>query len=233
MVAWQIARCASREDSIEAGLRALLQPVSSIAAHAAVPAGRDPLPDSRFADVDGFPIDGMSQARRAAGGSQGPSSNIAVYRDSHDADHGRISGHCGANSPESVPMAHIIEVYGELTSHQDLCHACAPTEALAKLVRMADCEFDAALIGSFVRAIGPYPLGSVVRLGSGKLGWVIGRGPGAGLNPRVRVFFDDRSRERVAPCDLSLDTTASDCNGDSIVAYESPRRWQPRLRDFM
>ena len=77
-----------------------------------------------------------------------------------------------------------------------------------------------AITRAFVRTIGIYPNGSLVRLRSGRLAVVIEQHETDARTPRVRTFFSTRSNLHIAP-----ETVALARGSDEIVGPEDPKRW--------
>ena len=83
-------------------------------------------------------------------------------------------------------------------------------------------HFDLQLFQSFVKIIGIYPAGSLVRLNSGKMGVVYEQNKASLLKPRAKVFFS---------CTLNtyIETEIIDLSDprlkDSIVGPELPGKW--------
>ena len=89
-------------------------------------------------------------------------------------------------------------------------------------------HFDKRLFHAFVRSVRIYPIGSLVRLGSGMLGVVAEIPEDALLNPVVRTFYCTRRRARL-PVRL-VDLGAGD---DHIDRWESPADWNfPDLEEL-
>ena len=79
------------------------------------------------------------------------------------------------------------------------------------------------MLQAFIRSIGIYPTGSLVKMKSGRLGMVVEQGLQSLLNPVVKVFFSTKSNQRIMPERLELGT--SHCS-DHIVSRESPATWK-------
>ena len=64
-----------------------------------------------------------------------------------------------------------------------------------RIKRMAEWKghFDPLVFQAFVKSLGIYPIGSLVKLASGKLGVVIEQGEQSLLKPKVKVFFGSSS----------------------------------------
>ena len=77
-----------------------------------------------------------------------------------------------------------------------------------------------AVFQAFVKSLGIYPVGSLVRLKSGRLAVVVEQNPGALTTPVVKVFFSTKSQMPMAP--QVLDLTGS---SDRIEARENPATW--------
>ena len=76
-----------------------------------------------------------------------------------------------------------------------------------------------------MRCVGIYPVGSLVRLESGRLGVVVEQNDGSLLTPKLRAFFSTRSNGYIKPEMLDLGRKLGSGGGDRIVSAESPDKW--------
>lgn len=123
-------------------------------------------------------------------------------------------------------MAAVCDVYDAITSDRPYKRGWCPAESLKRMASWTG-HFDPAIFQAFVKSLGIYPVGTLVRLHSQQLAVVIEQSPGVLLKPRVRVFHCLRRRSRVLMYDLDL--AAADCD-DRIIQPESPTDWG--LRDL-
>ena len=81
-------------------------------------------------------------------------------------------------------------------------------------------HFDSGLFTRFVKSLGIYPVGSLVRLESGRLAVVTEQNPSSLTAPQVKVFFSTKSNMPVPVqrLDLSL-------GSDRITGRESATAW--------
>lgn len=127
----------------------------------------------------------------------------------------------GARLSQFGQMAAIVDVYDAITSARVYHEAMAPAMAIRKLMEWSDRHFNAELVGHFVRSIGIFPLGTLVRLESGLLGIVVAHSSENLLHPVVRVIYDTRRRWKVPPRDVDL----SRGEADRIIGCEEPQKW--------
>jgi HD-GYP domain-containing protein (c-di-GMP phosphodiesterase class II) len=152
--------------------------------------------------------------------------------------HERVDGsgyphnRCGDEVPVHAQLAAIVDVYDAITSDRPYQRRIEPTEALRKLYGMANSHFREDLLQAFIRTIGIYPVGSLLRLDNGLLAVVTEVNRHNLLKPVVRVMFDARSGRYVPPSLLDLGRRIEP---PGIVGVESyarwgidPRRWHPR-----
>ncbi|MFN3964845.1 HD-GYP domain-containing protein [Silanimonas lenta] len=118
-------------------------------------------------------------------------------------------------------MGAVCDVYDAITSNRPYKRAWGPAESLQRMISWKG-HFDERVLKAFIRSVGIYPVGALVRLESDRLAVVLEQGEGSLLTPRVRVFFNARKREPVFIKDLDL--SAPDC-GDRIVGLESAEKW--------
>ena len=118
-------------------------------------------------------------------------------------------------------MGAICDVYDAITSNRPYKAAWNPAEAIARMASWRG-QFDPALFSAFVRCLGLYPTGPLVRLDSGRLAVVLEQNPGALSAPVVRAFFCTERRTRISPQRLDL---ACPQSVDFIVSRESAEAW--------
>jgi hypothetical protein len=105
-----------------------------------------------------------------------------------------------------------------------------PAEALRKMNEWAKGHFDLPVFHAFVKSVGIFPLGSLVRLESGLLAVVTESHEDALLTPVVKTFYCENRRERQRP--HIVDLADSGC-GDKIASWESQEKWRfPDLDDL-
>ena len=117
-------------------------------------------------------------------------------------------------------MAAIVDVYDAITSERVYHKGMPPTQALKKLLEWSEFHFDPALVQSFIRTIGIYPTGSLVRLESSRLGVVLEQNEGNLLEPVVRVFYHAGKQYYIPPEVVDLAKTQ-----DRVAGFESYEKW--------
>jgi HD-GYP domain-containing protein (c-di-GMP phosphodiesterase class II) len=114
----------------------------------------------------------------------------------------------------------VADIFDALTSRRPYKGAMLPTKALGLLYGMRDKGFPAGLIERFIKFLGPYPVGSFVRLTSGEYGFVCDSNPIRSLFPEILVVLDPDGRS-VRPYHLALD--ADDVGSPSIAEALDPQ----------
>lgn len=83
-------------------------------------------------------------------------------------------------------------------------------------------QFDPGLFQAFVKSIGIYPTGTLVKLQSGRLAVVVEQNPSSLVQPRVRVFYSTKSN---MPIPVQMLDLAGSGISDRITGRESPETW--------
>ena len=131
----------------------------------------------------------------------------------------------GAGYPHKLPadeiarltrMGAICDVYDAITSNRPYKAGWDPAESLARMASWKG-HFDTTLFSAFVRSLGIYPTGSLVRLESGRLAVVVEQNAKSLITPVVKVFFSTRSQMHIPP--EKLDLSAPGCS-DRIAGRE-------------
>jgi putative nucleotidyltransferase with HDIG domain len=118
-------------------------------------------------------------------------------------------------------MGAVCDVYDAITSNRPYKNGWEPAESIRKMAEWKG-HFDVAVFQAFVKSIGIYPVGSLVKLESNRLGVIIEQTEKSLLTPIVKVFFSIKSNGRIVPEMLDLSKPASK---DKIVSHEDPQKW--------
>ena len=96
-------------------------------------------------------------------------------------------------------------------------------ESIRKMAEWVEGHFDKRVFQAFVKSLGIYPIGSLVRLSSGRIGVVVEQTNHSLTTPRVKVFFSTKSDMRIPAeiVDLSLPGAT-----DKIATREDPEKWK-------
>ncbi len=127
-------------------------------------------------------------------------------------------------------MGAVCDVYDAITSNRPYKAGWDPSEALRKMTEWAPGHFDMKVFQAFVKSVGIYPLGSLVRLESGLLAIVTETKADALLTPVVKTFYCTRRRERMHPKVIDLSKPSA---REKIASWESREKWPfPDLDDL-
>ncbi|MCE4056930.1 HD-GYP domain-containing protein [Pseudomonas sp. Au-Pse12] len=119
-------------------------------------------------------------------------------------------------------MGAVCDVYDAVTSNRPYNRGWDPAEAIQRMSTWKG-HFDQRVFQAFVKSVGIYPVGALVRLESGRLAVVIEQNPKSLLTPKVRVFFSTRSN---LPLEQNVVDLAKVQGQDRIVAREAPEDWE-------
>jgi HD-GYP domain-containing protein (c-di-GMP phosphodiesterase class II) len=119
-------------------------------------------------------------------------------------------------------MATVCDVYDAITSNRPYKTGWSGAEAIRKMAEWAPRCFDDRVFQAFVKTVGIYPVGTLVRLEGGRLAVVIEHNECALLKPIVKVFYSISSQRRITPEIIDL---AHPQNGLRILGREDPAAW--------
>jgi HD-GYP domain-containing protein (c-di-GMP phosphodiesterase class II) len=115
----------------------------------------------------------------------------------------------------------IIDVYDALTTKRCFRRKIPPTQALQLIYERSSTQFNRELVQKFIRCVGIYPVGSLVRLESGMIGVVQSQSEGNMLQPVIRVIYNKKTERYISvPYDIDLSLDLGKGGGDRIVGYE-------------
>jgi putative nucleotidyltransferase with HDIG domain len=127
-------------------------------------------------------------------------------------------------------MGAVCDVYDAITSNRPYKAGWDPAESIRKMAEWSKDHFDQTVFQAFVKSVGIYPVGSLVRLHSGRLGVVVDQAERSLLKPKVRIFFSTKSNVRIVPETIDLSHPSE---RDKIVSIEESGKWNfPDLNDL-
>jgi putative nucleotidyltransferase with HDIG domain len=178
------------------------------------------LTDAEFDVMRSHPVRGFELLQEARGTSD-EAMDVCLHH------HERVDG---AGYPHKLPvdrlsplvrMGSICDVYDAITSDRPYKNGWDPAESIGQMASWKG-QFDPVIFATFVKSVGIYPTGSLVRLQSDRLAVVIEQNASALTSPVVRVFYSLKSQMPVALQRLDLSGGTS----DRIVGRESPEKWK-------
>ncbi len=204
----------------EAGLAGLLHDVGKMAMPLDVLNKPGALTDAEFAIMRGHPTRGYEMLKD---GSAVPPSALDVALHHHEKMDG--TGYPAKLAGEQITlmsrMGAVCDVYDAITSNRPYKNAWDPAASLARMAQWTG-HFDPRVFQAFVKCVGIYPVGTLVKLQSGRLAVVLDQNTTALTQPRVRVFYSTKSQMPIPTQILDLSSASA---GDRIVGREDPATW--------
>lgn len=139
-------------------------------------------------------------------------------------------GLSGSRLTKISRMAAITDVYDAITAERPYAGGKPPTMGLDVLRKESESVFDKSLVGEFIRAIGIYPPGSLVRLDDGHLGVVVEHDPARPTTPKVLVIYNEARGE---PLPEPVDRDLSSKTELRILAAVDPELYGLRPSDYL
>ncbi|MBS0368284.1 MAG: HD-GYP domain-containing protein [Proteobacteria bacterium] len=230
MIAFGRSLGLSGDELRQGGIGGLLHDIGKMRVPDAVLNKPGRLTDAEFEMIKRHPGDGHAVLLETPGIGPVP---LDITRHHHE----RLDGHgypdklSGDAISTMARMAAIVDVYDAITADRCYHKGLPAAEALRKMWEWSADHFDQKLLQAFMRCVGIYPVGSLIRLESGRLGVVIEQNEGSLLTPRVRIFFSTRSNGYTKP--EVIDLSRRPGNVDRIVSAETPEKWGIDPRRFL
>jgi hypothetical protein len=120
-------------------------------------------------------------------------------------------------------MGAVCDVYDAITSNRPYKAGWDPALSIQKMAQWSrDGHFDDRVLQAFIKGVGIYPIGSLVRLASERLAVVVDQTAGNLLTPIVKVILVIATREVCEPEVIDLSAAGT---SERIASRENAEAW--------
>ena len=125
-------------------------------------------------------------------------------------------------------MGAVCDVYDAITSARCYKSGWEPADALKKMAEWKEGHFDDAVFNAFVKTIGIYPVGTLLKLKSGRLAVVMEQSSKTLLKPKIKIFFSCSSNAPIPTKMIDLSRSH-----EEVLSIEEPQTWDFDRRHIM
>ncbi|MBF0160550.1 MAG: HD-GYP domain-containing protein [Magnetococcales bacterium] len=224
----------SSEDIVDVGLGAVLHDIGKMKTPMEVLNKPGRLSDEEFAIMRQH----VTYSRRILEQCQGISEiSVHVASQHHERydGSGYPKGLKGDQINQFGQMAAIADVYDAITSDRCYHKGNSPHLALKRMMEWSQYHFNPVLFQYFVKCVGIYPMGTLVRLENDLLAVVLRPNPESLLHPVVKVMADAKQKKRLEPkeIDLMAYKDLPEKKGYIIKTHEDHTKWGVDPKNYM
>ncbi|HBV22128.1 MAG TPA: phosphodiesterase [Nitrosomonas sp.] len=208
------------EELKQVGVAGLLHDIGKMAIPGKVLNKPGKLTDDEFAIVKNHPRRGWEILRTVYQASE-PALDVCLHHHERMDGKGYPEKLSADNLTLHARMGAICDVYDAITSERCYKKGWEPAEAIKKMAEWKGGHFDEIVFHAFVKTIGIYPNGTLLKLKSDRLGVVIEQSEKSLIMPVVKVFFSIHSN-----CHIPVEIIDLSKSTDSVVNAENPQQWE-------
>lgn len=205
----------------EAGMAGLLHDIGKMMIPLDILNKPGKLTDVEFHAVKSHPEQGY-QLLLAGSGVSEVTLDVCLHHHEKMAGNGYPKRLKGDQISLFAKMGAVCDVYDAITSNRPYKNGWDPSESIRKMAEWSGPHFDPVVFQAFVKSIGIYPVGTLVKLESGRLAVVIEQADKSLLAPKVKVFYSTKSTSYLPPQILDLSGPGLQ---DKIVGREDAAKW--------
>lgn len=210
----------------EAGTAGLLHDIGKMSVDSTILNKPGKLTDLEFEKVRRHPEKGHEYLLQA-GGISDAALDVCLHHHERVDGTGYPKRLKGGELSLYAKMGAICDVYDAITSNRPYKAGWCPADSIKKMASWSGTHFDTDIFKAFVKTVGIYPVGTLVRLASGRLGVVVDQNAKSLLAPRLRIFFSIKSNTYLPPVMIDLSAPGE---WDKVVAFEDAAQW--KLKDL-
>lgn len=193
----------SRQQMVEAGVAGLLHDIGKAFVPAEILSKPAALSPAEYALVQTHTSRGHKWLLESVCNVNPTTLDVCLHHHERVGGSGYPHGLTGDSMSIFAKMAAICDAYDALTSDRPYKRGVEPGRAL-RTMAVARNHFDPLVFQAFVKTVGIYPVGTLVRLRSEMLAVVVGQDESSLLRPHVRVFYSLGKQQPVLPRNVSL-----------------------------
>jgi putative nucleotidyltransferase with HDIG domain len=210
------------------GMAGLLHDLGKVAMPTDVLNKPGKLTDAEYAVMQTHPTEGFKMLNASPNVDMVAQDVVLHHHEKMDGS-GYPEGLKGDEISLYAKMGAVCDVYDAITSNRPYKTGWDPAESLRKMAEWTG-HFDKKVFQAFVKSMGIYPVGSLVRLTSGRIGVVTEQSARSLTTPMVKVFYSSKSGMRVVPYLVDLSRPES---MEKILQREDPAKWNfPDLNEL-
>lgn len=184
------------EELKQVGVAGLLHDIGKMAVPSAVLNKPGKLTDKEFDIVKTHPRKGWEILSAVLKANE-PALDVCLHHHERVDGKGYPERLSGDKLTLHARMGAVCDVYDAITSERCYKKGWEPADAVKTMASWRTGHFDEKVFHAFVRTIGIYPNGTLVRLKSGRLGLVIEQSGKNLMTPLVKVFFSTRTNGHI------------------------------------
>ena len=187
----------------------------------------DKLTDAEFTVMKSHPMQGWKILRNAQFDESIPLDVCLHHHEKMDGS-GYPERISGPSISLHARMGAVCDVYDAITSDRPYKRGWNPAESIKRMAEWCNGHFDETVFQAFVKTMGIYPAGALVRLKSGRLAVITEQSEKSLLTPKVKVFFSTKS---MGPIKMEMIDLSH--SYDSIEGLENVETWGFDLKKMM
>lgn len=155
--------------------------------------------------------------------------NVAAQHHERMDGQGYPAGLAGDAISKEARMASVVDIYDAITADRVYHKGLTPSNALKRMLEWCGPHLDPKYVHNFIKAIGVYPVGSLVKLSNQTAALVIEENPDS-LKPMVKVIYNLKTQSY---CHINVKNLSQAGTSERIIQVLDPNDFNINLTDFM